>query len=111
MLKSESECTITLLVAVITATAMADISYRYLELRLFARRITHLRARFWSFLCFAKCHYRRTIARCSLRKDPCINRRAAESRAGRNRSRMTIDHKSAFAVSDTVLLTQRLRQG
>lgn len=43
MLKSESECTITLLVAVITATAMADISYRYLELRLFARRITHLR--------------------------------------------------------------------
>jgi hypothetical protein len=60
---------------------------------------------------FRKCNYRNTIARCSMRKDPCINRRAAESRAGRNRSRMTIDHKSAFAVSDTVLLTQRLRQG
>lgn len=41
---------------------------------------------------------------------PCINRRAAESRAGRKRSRMTID-KSASAGSDTVLLTQRLRQG
>jgi hypothetical protein len=34
-----------------------NISYRYLELRLFARRITHLWARFSPSLCVTNCHY------------------------------------------------------
>ncbi|UEM17955.1 acyltransferase [Bradyrhizobium barranii subsp. barranii] len=111
MLERENGRMITLLVAIVAALALAEISYRFLEepLRLFGRRITQRRSAFSLSLLSRKVPVHSIIAGCFV---PTEDEKQQEVvRQERNRSGMTLDHESASSVSDTLALTQPLRQG